>query len=512
MKSRTAQFIKNSIYGLLSTVIIVFLSFVVRKIFIVNLPIELLGLNALITNIIAMLALAELGIGTAIIYSLYQPMAQNNFKEIKGLLNFYKKAYYIISGIMFVVGLSVIPFLPFFVDSESVNVNVYIVYFLFVIGNSVSFLFKYKKSILLADQRKYIITNVLTILRIVFGIMQIIILIYTANFYYYVIAILMPPILEGVICNIIVNRDYNFLKNDKIKPHIPSSKISALKENIKSLFIYKLGALLFEATDNILIASINGLGVLGVYSNYFLITNTVRMFITQVTSSLIAGFGNLINKKDIEYVYKTFLRTSFLVYGIYMLACSCLYVLIQPFITLWLGEEYLLSNISIVFIILTLFLNGIIEASLTIQHSAGTYKYDKYAPLLQAGIKICLSLTLGYKYGIEGILFANLLSILLIPLLVKPYIIHKYVFKKPVLNYYKRNLGYSLVFILNIIICHVTVITMFERSVTLLKIMAGGVITVIITLTIMTVFYYKRSEYKFIVNSIKKQFLSILKK
>ena len=216
---RTEKSIKNSVAAVIVNLSTMIIGFVAQAIFIRILGAEYLGLNGLFNNILSMLAIAELGIGNAIIFSLYKPLVDGDKKEITALMNFYKKAYNIISLIVLILGLGIIPFLNFIVGEVSVDINIYIVYILYLMSSLASYFLTYKRSILYADQKKYIVNYTHTFYLLLLNITQLLVLYFTKNYYLYIIIKIICQIIENVILNLTVNRQYPYLKkwtNDSI--------------------------------------------------------------------------------------------------------------------------------------------------------------------------------------------------------------------------------------------------------------------------------------------------------
>ena len=292
-KTRTENVAKNVILSSLFQIIAYVIGFVSRTIFIKILGEEYLGLNGVFTNVLTLLSFAELGIGSAIVYSMYKPLATNNSDKLKELIAFYKKIYLLVGMIIIIGGIILIPFLDFFIKSTpNINENINIIYLIFVINSSISYFFSYRTSIISADQKNYLIIIYNKAFHIIRVIVQIIIILVWHNYYLY--------LLTETICTLLAN--YLLTRKSKtmypelidLKNHeLPKEEKKEIFKNIKSLIIYKVGGVILNGTDNLIISRYLGLAVAGLYSNYQLLTNAVVEVVGQVTNSFTASIGNM---------------------------------------------------------------------------------------------------------------------------------------------------------------------------------------------------------------------------
>ena len=501
-ESRTANALKNAKITFIVQIVNIVMNFISRTIFIKILGKEYLGVNGLFTNILTVLSFAELGIGNAIIYSMYKPIAEDNKEKIKALMNFYKKAYYIIGTIVAIAGILVIPFLKYIIkDAPNIKENLILIYMLFLINTSLSYFFTYKKSIISANQKEFIINYYKMVFTIIQNVSQIVILLVTKNFILYLIIQIICTFLNNFTVSKKADKLYNYIKDKDQEELSPKEKKSILT-NIKSMALYKFGSVILNGTDNIIISSMIGVTTVGIYSNYTLIISAITSIIGQVLNAFTASVGNLNavgTKKQQERVLYELLFVSIVIYGF----CSgALFTLIGPFIRLWIGEEYLLSTWTLFSIILHFYINGIQVAAYTYRNTMGLFNKGKYAPAIAAVINIVLSIVLGKYIGLTGIFLATSISRLATTTWLDPYLIFKYKIDSKLIKYFKKYINYTLVVALNIVSCQIVFNNIKTNGIGSLIIKAT--LYVIITSIIYFAFFYKTEEFKGLKERFKK--------
>lgn len=272
---RVQKSIKNVTTGLVGQVLTLVLSFVVRTVFIQQLGVTYLGVSGLFGNILSILSFAELGFGQAIVFSLYKPIANNNVEKIKSLMYIFRTVYIWMFAVVMVLGLSLTPFLDFFVDDINAVPNLRLIYVMYVISSASTYLFAYKNTYLIATQNSYVSTIIGYFFSISLAVFQILVLVFTQNFIIYLGLQVTSGILQNVVVAWRTNCKYPFLKEKNIKPLSIEEK-SQIKKNVKALAIYKIGTLSLNSTDNIIMSKFVGLLSVGLYSNYYLLQYTVK--------------------------------------------------------------------------------------------------------------------------------------------------------------------------------------------------------------------------------------------
>ena len=493
-KTRTQNVMRNMWVGTLFQIISLILGFVNRTIFIKILGAEYLGLNSLFTNILTILSFAELGIGNAIIFSMYKPLSTGDEQKLKKLTNFYKQTYLKIGTIMLVVGLSITPFVPRIIESvPKISESIYLIYILFVVDSAVSYFFSYRTCIITADQKNYIIITYTHIFKIAQMILQLVILYFTHNYMLYLILQITNTIITQIFLSYKSKKMYPYLKEIN-NEHLEDKEKKSILNNVKTLFIYKFGSVILNGTDSIIISKKLGLTILGLYSNYLLIINALAQIISQVLNAFTSSIGNLIAQKDVQKDKSVFFQLFYFTIYIYAICGCCLYLLFNDFITIWLGPSYLLSNFVVAMIVLHLCVNGIQFAAFTFRNASGEFNHYKYSPIYSAVLNIVLSLYFAKIMGLGGIFLATTISRLTSATWIDPVIIFKNTFHSPVKEYFIKYIKYWILIILCFIPSYLLTKNIKVTNIFLFGI--KGIIIFLVTTTTFILLTMKTEEFK----------------
>lgn len=501
--SRTRNSIINSSIGSISQIVSTLLNFIVRTVFIHCLSKEYLGINGLFSNILYVLNFAELGIGNAIVYNMYKPVSENNKERIKQLVNLHKKIYFCIGIVVLLLGVLVIPFMDFIIkDPPNIEENLIIIYILYLLEQVFNYFFGYKRQVLLVYQSNYINSLVDLIFSIIKSIVQIFILIITRNYILYLSIYILSTILSNIAITIVVNKKYSFLKEKNILK-VPKKEITELINNVKSLFMYKLGNTVLSGTDNIILSMVVGIVSVGLYSNYSLIITAVSGILWTILTGLTGSIGNFnatsSNKKK-EELYKEVLFLSCMLYGF---GAVFLGILLKPFIILWIGEDYLLDSITVIFLMTVFYLRGIAFSSNVYRDTLGLFKEGRLAPFICAILNIILSVVLGKILGISGVFLATIISILLTTFWYMPRIIYKNIFKLNFMTYLNSVFKFTIPFAISYILLYFIIdFATKKMNSDFLNLIISLIIVPIITLMIFIAFNFKAKEYIDIKNKL----------
>ena len=302
-----------------------------------------------------MLGIAELGIGPAIIYNLYKPIKEENKEKIKSLLNFYKKSYHAIACIILIIGICILPFLNTIVGENNISENIYLIFIFFLIDAISSYLLSYKISILYATQKNYIVDMVHIICLVGMNIIQIAVLIISKNYYLYVFLRIVFRVVENIVITRIANKKY---------PYITEKNINKLEKSIKKDILHKVKGSIFHSSgpfivlnsDNIIISTFLNLDLLGRYLNYNMIIKSVSNLFSQVFTAMTASIGNLLVSQNDKKSYSIYKKITFLNFWIFSYAAISIYCIIEPFITVWIGKEFILPTIVLIVLVLNFYI------------------------------------------------------------------------------------------------------------------------------------------------------------
>lgn len=504
---RSTNSIKNAITAVVSNIVTILIGIVSQAIFIKTLGAEYLGINGLFTNIVSMLGIVELGIGSAIIYNLYEPIAKDDTEKIKSLMNFYKKSYRIIAVIVFIIGMMVIPFLKNIVGNVSIDINIEFIYSLFIIDVVASYLLTYKRSILYANQKTYI-TNIVHIgYLIVMNTLQIVILLIAKNFIVYLIIKIICRILENVVITIIANRKYPYINEKNVKK-IDKKTTKDIVKKVKGLIFHKVGSFVVLGTDNIIISKFLGVVTVGLYSNYNMIIQAVSNLFLQVFDSLTASVGNLLVENNCEKSYEIYKNMLMMNSILFTFATTEIICLIEPFIKVWIGEQYLLSKVVLIILMVNFYIQGMRKTCLVFKMAAGVFHEDRYFPIIESIINIVVSVILVKIIGLPGVFLGTIVSTLPVILISYPKYVYIPLFHKNFWNYIKENVYYYILAFLTVSIA-MFVTSYISINNLILKLIVNAITSSIIFAVMQYIFFHNKSEYKYLKNMLKNFILKI---
>ena len=436
--SRTKNVYRNSYIGLVSQILIAIFSFVSRTIFIKTLGVEYLGVNGLYSNILTMLALSDLGIYTVMVYSLYKPIADKDYERIAILIKYFKKLYWAIAVVVLILGLICIPFLPHLIKNSNLSTNEIVKYYVLYLMNSVcSYIAISKSTLLRANQRVDIIQIITMITTLGVDVVQIIFLLLYHNFTQYLVIQIIFTLINNCLLTVIANKKYPYLKQYSSIAVPRDMKINIVK-NLKATFLYKIGNVVMNSTDNILISMILGTGIVGYYSNYFTVIAMINKFIMILINAMLASIGNYFASENETKSYKLFKQLIFIFGFVAATCCSCYICGMDDFIYIWIGEEYIIGGGFIYALAFYRFVYCFIHPIWMTRESTGIFISTRYVMGLAAIINILLSVLLGRIIGLSGIIIATALSYLLTTFWYEPLQMKKHVFKNSMIDYWKH--------------------------------------------------------------------------
>lgn len=443
---RIESAIRNAKSTLLVYGINMLLQFCIRLTFLYYLTIEYVGLNGLFDNILSVLSLTELGIGPAIVCTLYGPLARNDIKAVQSIMKVFKRAYIIIGVLIIAIGFSISPWLYNFIKSPPNIPDLTWFYLFFVIDTGISYFYSYNRNLLIADQKQYIINNVRGLVQVVGGILQVVSLVLFQSFWSYILIRIGMTLTENIIVTRRTQRIYPYITESGIEPLAPEIK-GQIIGNVKALVLHKIGGIAVFSSANIILSKFVGLTAVGFFSNYYLLINAVMRLSDQVFNSLKASVGNLNaladNDRKLDVFHQLFFITGTLAYIISL----NMYFFINPFIELWLGKAYLLSNTIVLLMATNFYLTYMRKSALVFIDSMGLFIHNKFMPICEATLIISSGIFLVQRYEIIGILLAMILTTLCMPFIVEPYILFKHGLRGSIVTYYVTYLKYGILLI-----------------------------------------------------------------
>ena len=439
---RTKNTFLNALANSGSYVINLILSFIARTVFISALSQEYLGVQGLFGNILSVLSLAELGIGTAMIFHMYKPIAEGDEQGIIEMMNLYRILYSIVAGVVTVAGLCLVPFLDIFVKGAPNVEGLTYIYILYLANTVVSYLWGYKRALIDGNQKGYISTLIVTLFMTIQFIAQIIVLVIFRDFIIYLSMQIICNVLTNITIAIKCDRMYPFLKRDK--KSLPSKeKRQSIFKNVSAMFMHKLGDVMVNNTDSLIISAFVGLASVGIFDNYRMLLGSVNTAINGLLGSFVASVGNLSVTEDKKRVYSVYRTLNFIGFWIHFYASLACLVLFNPSIKTWVdmtgknGDDYLFPMSVVLLIVANFYMGGMRKVTLNFRDAMGLYWYDRHKPIAEVIVNLVVSIVLVIKYGIVGVLIGTFVSTVGVCFWIEALVTYKHGFERNVSEYFK---------------------------------------------------------------------------
>ena len=511
MASRTINSRRNMIAGVINKVITVVFPFIIRTVINQKLGAEYLGLSSLFKSILTTLSLAELGISSAIVFSMYKPLAVGDTKEINALYKFYRKIYRIVGAIILIVGLLLLPFIPRFIKGTAPKeINIYIIYLIYLLNTSISyFLSAYKESLLVANQRNDISLNIVSACYVLMYTLQILAVVFLKNYYVYSILILVITVVINIVRSVVVKRLYPDIK---CEGELSENSKEELKKKVLGLMVYKISEVCRNSFDSLIISPFLGLIVLANYQNYYYIMSAVIGVFGLISNAIIASIGNSIVTESKSKNQKDF-NAILLIYGWLASWCTCcLACLYQPFMRLWMGEANMFSFEIVILFCIYFFALSIANVCFTYRQAAGLWWEDRFRPVVEALSNLVLNIILVQAFGVAGILISTIITIVLLNIPLSIRVLYKNYFGSSTKPYW-TNLGHiTLIAVASCFIC-ISACSVV-RATGWTELILKGIICLIIPNLVLGLTYWKFKDFarvkEILINMMPKRIKNIL--
>lgn len=410
---RLKNIFRNSFFSLLSQFLLIFIGFFSQRVMNLVMGEELVGMNGVISNVIAILSVSELGIASAVVYHLYKALADHEEETIASLMNLYRRAYYIFAAVITVLGLCILPFIHLFLRENSFSLSyIRLIYILWLVRTVLSYLLSYKRSILIADQKEYIVSIVTLIINMLNYGSIIVILELWQN---YQIALLLNIFVESALNLWVihyVNKTYPFLKTFRKKP-LGKHIMVTIFGNIKNIFISRLSSKLLVSTDNLIISGFISVGVVGRYSNYSLMTQSVNNIMLALSNAIQPTVGNIFTEEDQEKNYQALRQITFVFFLLAAFCSAGLISLMTRFISdFWLTPEYSLDTGVVICCVINCYCFILSLPTAMMMAVSGMFRKEKNISVLYASVNLVLSLFLVKPLGVMGVQIGTMASYL----------------------------------------------------------------------------------------------------
>ena len=503
---------RNIVFGVIQKVYNLLIPFATRTIMIYALGMNYLGLNSLFTSVLSVLNLAELGVGSAMVFSMYKPIAEDDEKTICALMKLYRLYYRIIGGVNLDAGLLITPFIPKLIKSDvPPDINVYVLYLMNLASTVITYwLFAYKNCLLSAHQRGDVNSKISMVISVLQVIAQIAVLLLTKNYYLYVLVLIVSGILTNITTAVVVNKMYPAYKPPG---DLPKEQVKSINGRVRDLFTSKIGSVVVDSADTVVISAFLGLTSLAVYQNYFYILTSIFGFVSIIFYSCTAGIGNSIITETEEKNFRDFNTFTFIVIWLSCFCVCCLATLYQPFMQLWAGEKNMLSYGYVIVFCVYFFIKEINSLLNLYKDAAGIWHADRFRPLVTALANLGMNLIMVQFWGLYGILLSTILSMAFVGM---PWLFHNLfttIFRSGLKGYLKKTACYT---IMTAAICAVCIVCCSFRLESLIaEILVKLLISGALSNVLLFVLLFRTKEFKqaaAILDTVTKGKIKILRK
>lgn len=493
--SRTSNSIKNSgatIFGRIGTML---MEFVLRTVLIKMMGIEYGGVSTLFTDVLQVLSLMELGLGNAITFALYKPLAENDYPKINSLLRFYKAAYNTIAASVFLLGLCCVPFLHLIVKNvPNIQEDIRIIFMLYVAASACSYLAVYQETLIRAGQQSRVAVRIDMMVNVGFIVIECIELMLLRNYLVYLVLRIGNPILRNLLVRREVKKRYP-LVTSKGAQKLPAADRKRLLNDVGAMALYKVSGVVLTSTSSIVISTFLGTGVVGILGNFRVIANFINNLCNKVWEAVLPSVGNLAAQDGEQKQYRVFCKLSF---ASFLFAAFCsvsLFILLNPLMVVWFGQNFTVSTATVAAIALNTYLVLTILPFQTFRDANGLFVQGKYRPLIMSILNITLSVLLVQKLEMFGVLIATPIARILTQVWFDPYIVYKHVFRRSPAEYYRR-LILQFLLAVGIAVLVMGLMTVCPVSNPLARLMIGCVLCVAVPVVVFVAVFHRNRQFQ----------------
>ena len=461
----------------------------------------MLGLSSLYTNIIGWLSIVEMGVGTAIVYSLYKPYANNDESSIRAYIRFYGWFYRKIGFIILIAGILITPFLKCFIKGEIDLRIASIGFLLFLLNSFITYMFSHKLCILNVAQEAYKLTIGTTVSKLLIALFQFIMFkIYPSLILFIAIQVVIN-IIYFIGINLYITKKYPWLNKGKDELEVGERK--KLLKNVRALFMHKIGELVIGSTDNIVISKFVGLRYLANYTNYQMIICALQGIVSQALNGLTASIGNMLTSETKTKSYEVHKKIFFINFWVVSFMIISLYNTLNQFVGMWVGTEYLLDKLTFIVVLINVYFASMRGSVDQFKSASGNFYQDQYAPIVESIINLVASLILVKRIGLAGVFIGTLISNITVIFWTKPYIVYKYVFNERLTEYFKMYFKYLLIGTIPLVVTNY-ITKPFKFNYNLGSFITNCIVNVIVINIIYIIIFFRTNEFKYYRNLVKK--------
>lgn len=494
MEGRKKKAARNIAFGLIGQVITMVMSFVSRTVFLYCFSQEYVGVVSLFSGVFSFLTLADLGMEASLTVKLYHALAANDHAMLKSLLAYYKRIFNIIALVIFGAGLALLPFLDFFVDLPENVPNIELIYVLSLLNASISYLYVYKKTLFIADQKKYITDIIQYGISLTECVVAVPVLLLSRSYIVYLILQSFFKLLYNFMVMLYAKKTYSEVENAQ-RYALNSAIRQAIGSDMRAISLHRIGDVISSNSWSILVSAFVNVVTAGIYSNYQLIINYTKVIMDKIYYALSPSIGNLIATENSENVYNFFEKMLFISFVMTCFFGTGLLCMLNPFIYIWLGDSFILPHDAVIISIVNFYLVNMRKPVLIFKEAYGLFQRDRFRPLVESFINIATALVLCnvLDWGIVGVLLGISIAYMLTTFWVEPYILFKYGLKHEILSYFKQYIGYALcttaVMVISVFLCGLI-------PAGILGFILSGIICTLVSLMTIVLLFHKTAAYQ----------------
>lgn len=511
-EGRTKKVARNTIFSLIYKLSDFVLAFALRTIFIHTLGRIYLGISGLFTNILTVLSLMDLGVGGAIVFSLYKPLAQKDNGKVAALMQLYKKVYTTIGILVCGIGFCITPFLKYIINLPTNIDNLYVIYWLSIANTAISYFLAYRRSLLIADQRSDLDYKNQLIFRITrFVVLSLTLLIFK-NYILYLALDVINTLCSNIHITYLVKKNYSYIEKCSVNPLNAEEKRNIIKYMSSGIFS-KFGQTVVNSTDNIIISAFISTALVGIYANYSMITGSLDVAIYILFSGLTASIGNYALQNSNTASEELFKKITFINYISTAIITVCLYSLVNPFVRLWAGEDYLLSNATVAVIVLNFYIATLQKSIECFMGARGELFYiNRFRSLIEGIVNLTVSIFL-VKYtslGITGIFLGTTVCFLTGRVWMDAHTLYKHWFHISIVKYLTRYIArFGTTVVIAIGGRMITEYFFAQVGINIVTWILSGIVLVLLTGGCLWILYHSSNEYKFLINMVKQKLFKV---
>ena len=499
---RKKNAISGTVFGIILKVTQIVFQFVIRTIFITSLGTEYLGLNSLFTAILQVLNLAELGVSSALVFSMYRPIAENDSEKICQLMNLYKRYYRLIGMVVLTAGIVLVPFLPRLIKgSIPADINLYVIYAMNLAATVLSYwLFAYWNSLFVAHQRNDIISIITIVVNLCQYALQVVVLLTLKNYYAFLTITILSQIANNIVTAVFSRKFF-----PGYNPHgdILDSEKRQINSKVRDLFTSKISGMINNSVDSIVISSLLGLELLAIYQNYYYIISAIMAMFNIFFAACTAGIGNSLLINDEEHNRRLLYNINYVVFIAINFCCACFVSVCQIFMDMWVGEQYVLNFGFVILFAVYLIAEEAPRTLILFKDAGGIWRHDRFRPLLAASANLCLNLLLTPFIGLYGIIISTIFAMLFV---AYPWLIiniNNRLFKINVKKYLLRLYFYFMTICVSCAISYfISNLVTFNSA--LATTATRFIVSGILSTTIFMIIFSKTAENRYVIEQIRR--------